>query len=71
MGANDLAGASRSAWVATSAAVVWGIAFAAALLIWRYELVGLYTNETDVVQLAAGLLLLGALFQVFDGPRRP
>ena len=69
VGANDLAGASRSAWTATSVAVVWGVSLAAALLIWRYELVGLYTKETDVVQLAAGLLLLGALFQVFDGPQ--
>ena len=69
MGANDLAGASRSAWAATSAAVVWGVVFAVTLLIWRHDLVGLYTKETDVVQLAAGLLLLGALFQVFDGPQ--
>ena len=70
VGADDYAGASRSAWVATSAAVVWGVGFATALLmIWRHDLVGLYTMETDVVQLAAGLLLLGALFQVFDGPQ--
>ena len=66
VGANDLAGASRSAWAATSAAFVWGIVFAAALLIWRFDLVALYTKETDVIQLAAGLVLLGALFQVFD-----
>ena len=69
VGADDFAGASRSAWVATSAAVVWGVVFAVTLLIWRHDLVGLYTKETDVVQLAAGLLLLGALFQVFDGPQ--
>ena len=55
--------------MATSAAVVWGVVFAVTLLIWRHDLVGLYTNESDVVQLAAGLLLLGALFQVFDGPQ--
>ena len=69
VGANDFAGASRSAWVAASTAIAWGVVFAATLLTWRYELVGLYTNETDVIQLAAGLLLLGALFQVFDGPQ--
>ena len=69
VGADDYASASRSAWVAASTAVVWGVGFAAALLIWRHDLVGLYTKETDVVQLAAGLLLLGALFQVFDGPQ--
>ncbi len=66
VGANDLAGASRSAWAATSAAVVWGVVFAGALLVWRFDLVALYTKEADVIQLAAGLVLLGALFQVFD-----
>ena len=69
VGANDFAGASRSAWVAASTAIAWGVVFAATLLIWRYDLVALYTKEADVVQLAAGLLLLGALFQVFDGPQ--
>ena len=66
VGADDFAGASRSAWAATSAAVVWGVVFAVALLIWRFDIVALYTNEPDVIQLAAGLVLLGALFQVFD-----
>ena len=69
VGANDFAGASRSAWVAASTAIAWGVIFAATLLIFRYDLAALYTRETDVVQLAAGLLLLGALFQVFDGPQ--
>ncbi|MDE0242005.1 MAG: MATE family efflux transporter [bacterium] len=69
VGANDFAGASRSAWVAAATATVWGVAFAVALLTWRHDLVALYTREADVVQLAAGLLLLGALFQVFDGPQ--
>ena len=69
VGANDFAGARRSAWVAASTAIVWGVIFAAALFVFRFELVGLYTKEADVIQLAAGLLLLGALFQVFDGPQ--
>ena len=69
IGANDFEGAGRSAWVAASTAMVWGVIFAAALFIFRYDLVSLYTREADVVQLAAGLLLLGALFQVFDGPQ--
>ena len=69
VGANDFAGARRSAWVAASTAIVWGVVFAVALFVFRYDLVSLYTKEADVVQLAAGLLLLGALFQVFDGPQ--
>ena len=31
VGANDFAGASRSAWVAASTAIAWGVAFAATL----------------------------------------
>ncbi|MCY3820101.1 MAG: MATE family efflux transporter [Gammaproteobacteria bacterium] len=69
VGANDFAGASRSAWVAACTSIAWGVVFAAALLTWRHDLVALYTSETDVIQLAAGLLLLGALFQVVDGPQ--
>ena len=44
VGANDLAGASRSAWVAACTAIMWGVAFAAALLIWRHDLVGRCTR---------------------------
>ena len=69
VGANDFAGARRSAWVAASTAIVWGVLFAATLFVFRYDLVSLYTTEADVIQLAAGLLLLGALFQVVDGPQ--
>ena len=69
VGADDFAGASRSAWVAASTAIVWGVVCAVTLWIFRYDLVALYTTEPDVVQLAAALLLLGALFQIFDGPQ--
>ena len=43
-----------------------GITFSTVLLVWRHELVALYTTEAEVIQVAAGLLLIGALFQVFD-----
>ena len=66
VGSEDLAGARRSAWVAVGTTVVWGAAFAIGLAIWRHDIVALYTTESDVIALAAGLLLLGALFQVFD-----
>ena len=66
VGANDPAAAGRSAWVAVGTTVFWGICVAAVLVMWRQDLAGLYTTETDVVRLAAGLLLIGALFQVFD-----
>ena len=66
VGADDTAGARRSAWVAAATTVVWGITFSTVLLVWRHELVALYTTEAEVIQVAAGLLLIGALFQVFD-----
>ncbi len=66
VGADNPVGARRSAWVAASTTLVWGVTIATALLIWRRDFVALYTTETDVIELAAGLLLIGALFQVFD-----
>ena len=66
VGADNAAGARRSAWVAATTTVVWGITFSTVLLVWRHELVALYTTEAEVIQVAAGLLLIGALFQVFD-----
>jgi MATE family multidrug resistance protein len=41
--------------------------FAAAFLILPDWLVGLYTDDPEVVGIATGLLLVAALFQVFDG----
>ena len=66
VGADDLPGARRAAWVAVGTTMVWGTSFAILLLTLRHDIVALYTTESDVLQLAAGLLLLGALFQVFD-----
>ena len=66
VGADNPAAARMSAWVAVGTTVAWGLSIAIVMLIWRRDFVALYSKETEVVQLAAGLLLLGALFQVFD-----
>jgi len=66
VGAENLPGARRAAWVAAGTTMVWGTTFAVLLLTLRHDIVALYTTERDVLELAAGLLLLGALFQVFD-----
>lgn len=66
VGADRLSDARRSAWVAAAMTAIWGITFSAVLLVWRHDLVALYTAEAEVIRLAAGLLLIGALFQVFD-----
>lgn len=42
---------------------VWGIAF----VIWRYELPLFYINDTEVITLAAPLLIIAGLFQLSDG----
>ena len=66
VGAGDPAGARRAAWVAVSTTLCWGLTMATLMLAFRGPIVSLYSTEPAVVQLAAGLLLIGAAFQVFD-----
>ena len=66
VGAGDRAAARVSAWVAVATTLVWGICVATVMLTARFPIVGLYTNNADVINLAAALLAIGALFQVFD-----
>ena len=66
VGAGDLPAARLSAWVATATTLSWGFAMGAVMLAFRHPIVGLYTDDPQVVRLAAALLALGALFQVFD-----
>ena len=66
VGAGDLAAARRSAWVAVGTTLTWGLAMATVMLTFREPIVGLYSNEPAVVRVAAGLLAIGAAFQVFD-----
>lgn len=66
VGAGDRSAARLSAWVAVTATLVWGSGVAVVMLTARYPIVSLYTNNADVIGVAAGLLAIGALFQVFD-----
>ena len=66
VGAGKLAAARTAALVAVGATMVWGVAIATALMLLRRDLAGLYTEDAQVIGLAAALLALGALFQVFD-----
>ena len=66
VGAGHRAAAARSAWVAVGATLAWGLTVAVVLLLFRHALVGLYGGEREVAQVAAGLLVMGAAFQVFD-----
>ena len=59
-------GARRSAFVAVGASAVFAVV-AAGLLLWlRYEIVGAYTTDPAVIDIAAGLLLFVALYQFVD-----
>jgi len=66
VGASDRAAARLSAWVAVSTTLVWGVCVATVMLTARFPIVSLYTNNAEVISLAAALLAIGALFQVFD-----
>ncbi len=66
VGAGDRAAARLSAWVAVATTLVWGTGVAVVMLTARYPIVGLYTDNAAVINLAASLLAIGAVFQVFD-----
>lgn len=62
------AAAMRSAIVATYTLAVGFMAVCAVLFVTLgEELIGLYTNDTAIIALGTQLLLVAALFQVFDG----
>lgn len=67
VGAGDPAGARRAA----RAALVWGVGFmavsAGVLLLAPHALARLYTPDADVLAIAATLIPLAGIFQVFDG----
>ena len=66
VGADNLAGARTAAWVAVSTTFVWGCTLAIVMLSLRHQIVALYSTDEQVVRLAASLLAIGAMFQVFD-----
>lgn len=67
VGARDLAGAQRAAWMAF--AMGGGVMAVSALsfLIFRWQLPLLYGPEAAVALLATGVLPIAAAFQLFDG----
>ena len=66
VGAGDTAAARTSAWVAVATTLAWGVTVAVVMAVFRDTFVGFYAREQEVVDLAAALLLIGAVFQVFD-----
>jgi MATE family multidrug resistance protein len=66
VGAGDHAAAARSGRVALGASIGIALFTAAAVLLANDHIAALYTNENSVSSMAAGLLLLVAMYQLFD-----
>jgi MATE family multidrug resistance protein len=67
LGAGDPFGITRAGWAAWTA----GVAFMAvmALIMWIFprELMGIFLDSSEVLDLAVSFLAIAALFQIFDG----
>lgn len=66
VGADDFAAARRSGWVAIGASFGFALVAVTALLTLGPWVVSLYSTEPEVVALATGLLLIVAVYQIFD-----
>ncbi|MEJ2131240.1 MAG: MATE family efflux transporter [Gammaproteobacteria bacterium] len=66
VGANRLERARRTAQVAMTVALAYAVLAAASLFWFRFEIVGLYTTEADVLELAATIIVFVAAYQLVD-----
>ena len=66
VGADNLPGSQRSGRVALGASVAVALITASILLLANNEIASLYTSDLTVAGSAAGLLLLAAMYQLFD-----
>jgi len=65
-GAGDLAAARRSGWVAIGIGLAFAVVAGGALLAFRGAVAGLYSNEADVIRVAAELMIFVAVYQLVD-----
>ena len=66
VGAGDHAGAAAVARLAVAMSLVYAIAVSALLVLGRHWLAAVYSDDAAVTSLAAALLLVVAVYQVFD-----
>ena len=66
LGANQHEGALYSIKVGVLLSMCLAFLMTLCFLLWRHELVGLYTEDSVVVDIAVKLLLFGAVFQLVD-----
>jgi MATE family multidrug resistance protein len=67
IGRRDPSGAQAAGWTALALATAMMLASATVFALAPRWLVGLFTGDAQVVQVGAGLLLVAAVFQLFDG----
>ena len=67
VGRGDADGARRAGWAAVQLAVATMLMSAALFGLFPRWLVGLFTPDSAVIELGAGLFLVAAVFQLFDG----
>src|SRR5258707_6717890 len=67
IGARDVHGAARAGWMALFFSVCFMSCSGLALLIFSHPIARTYTPQPQVVQAGAALLIVAAVFQLFDG----
>jgi len=67
LGRRDPAAARAAGWTALALATAAMTASAALFALLPRGLVGLFTVDTEVIRIGAGLLMVAAVFQLFDG----
>jgi len=67
IGAGRFSEAQRSAWLALGIGAAISFLSAAVFIVLSEEIAGLYSEDLQVIAVAAGLLPIAACFQLFDG----
>jgi multidrug resistance protein, MATE family len=67
LGRRDIAGAERAGWVAILIGGGFMSTTAAVFVLFPRSLIGAFTSDEGVLQLGASLLVVAAVFQLFDG----
>ena len=67
VGRSEFADAKLRGWVAIGLSLVFMICSAIILLLFNEQIARIYTNDDQVITVAAGLLTLAGIFQISDG----
>jgi multidrug resistance protein, MATE family len=67
IGARDIRGASHAGWIAILYGEVFMFCSGCCLFFFRHGIARMYTPQADVISAGAALLMVAAVFQLFDG----